>query len=406
MALSLQIAMNSDETIFSSFSFYICKNIKECLDSDLEIVSYTDNLSMRPVFGCKSNFFMYYILSPSDGENNSIVFRYKSKTYSVKISNHPEIVQDTSKMSYKFGILTITSSDDEKFENLYTLFERSYKEYDDYIQNIRDRGLLNIFIADGIYWDTVDTRKPRDLDSIYLPKEVKDSVVAKLDKFYSLETQKIYDSLGIIRKSVFLFEGVAGTGKTSFIAALASKYGYSIATLYFSAKLDDNSLVRLIKNMPAKTWLLLEDMDYLFQDRKSHDTDKNMITLSGLLNCLDGVSTKDGFVCWLTTNNKQSLDAALIRPGRVDKIVRFDYAIPEQVQAIYTKFMGDRYSLEGYEKFQTSLNRLHTQYTTSLLQQYLLSYIANPEGACENIEDMKKLHSDSTVDNGAGHMYT
>ena len=403
MSLSLQISVNNDEPLFCSLSFYICKNIKKSNDPELEIVSYPESMPMRPIFGGKSSFFMYYTLGIPQENVEPLVFRYKSKNYSLVIRNRSEkLVNDIEKRSHEFGVITIKSSDDENFENLYTLFEKAYKEFEIFMQNAVEQ---STYIADGTYWETIDKLYCRDLDSIYLPKQVKESVISKLDLFYSPDTVKIYKNLGITHKNVFLFEGVAGTGKTSFIAALAAKYGYSVATLYFNCKLDDNMLVRLTKNLPLKSWLLIEDMDYLFQDRKTHDGAKNMITLSGLLNCLDGITTKDGFVCWLTTNNKQALDPALIRPGRVDQIVTFDYAIPEQVESIYKKFMGDHYTAQLCEKFQTALNHLHIKYTTSILQQYLLHYIGNPEAALKNIEDMKRFHISSIIDAGAENMY-
>ena len=43
------------------------------------------------------------------------------------------------------------------------------------------------------------------------------------------------------------------------------------------------------------------------------------VTLSGLLNALDGVSSREGRVLFLTTNHPERLDPALVRPGRVDR---------------------------------------------------------------------------------------
>ena len=47
--------------------------------------------------------------------------------------------------------------------------------------------------------------------------------------------------------------------------------------------------------------------------------------LQGLLNVLDGVVDTPGRIVIMTTNHPEALDAALIRPGRIDKKVYLGY---------------------------------------------------------------------------------
>lgn len=42
------------------------------------------------------------------------------------------------------------------------------------------------------------------------------------------------------------------------------------------------------------------------------------VTLSGLLNALDGVASAEDRIIFMTTNHVDCLDKALIRPGRID----------------------------------------------------------------------------------------
>lgn len=71
--------------------------------------------------------------------------------------------------------------------------------------------------------------------------------------------------------------------------------------------------------------LLLEDVDAAFIDRQA-DIPRGytradahlLLSYSGLLNALDGVVSSDAQLVFMTTNHKQMLDPALIRPGRVD----------------------------------------------------------------------------------------
>ena len=52
------------------------------------------------------------------------------------------------------------------------------------------------------------------------------------------------------------------------------------------------------------------------------------ISFSGLLNALDGVGAQEGRIIVLTTNHRAKLDAALIRPGRIDVEEELGLATP------------------------------------------------------------------------------
>jgi len=43
------------------------------------------------------------------------------------------------------------------------------------------------------------------------------------------------------------------------------------------------------------------------------------VSFSGLLNAIDGVRSQEGRILFMTTNHKENLDPALLRPGRADK---------------------------------------------------------------------------------------
>ncbi|KAK5166501.1 uncharacterized protein LTR77_008044 [Saxophila tyrrhenica] len=61
------------------------------------------------------------------------------------------------------------------------------------------------------------------------------------------------------------------------------------------------------------------------------------ISLSGLLNAIDGVASHEGRVLIMTTNHPEQLDAALIRPGRVDRKIEFTYAMQEQIRELFVR---------------------------------------------------------------------
>lgn len=59
------------------------------------------------------------------------------------------------------------------------------------------------------------------------------------------------------------------------------------------------------------------------------------ISLSGLLNAIDGVASHEGRILIMTTNKPESLDEALIRPGRVDVQVGFKNATGAQASELF-----------------------------------------------------------------------
>lgn len=65
--------------------------------------------------------------------------------------------------------------------------------------------------------------------------------------------------------------------------------------------------------------------------------DKKGISLSGLLNAIDGVASHEGRVLIMTTNKPETLDDALIRPGRVDLQVGFTNATQEQARELFER---------------------------------------------------------------------
>lgn len=72
-----------------------------------------------------------------------------------------------------------------------------------------------------------------------------------------------------------------------------------------------------------------------------YDADQGVISLSGLLNAIDGVSSSEGRVLIMTTNHPEDLDAALIRPGRIDVHVRFTLPKKPEVIAMFMSMYSD-----------------------------------------------------------------
>ena len=159
------------------------------------------------------------------------------------------------------------------------------------------------------------------------------------------------------------------------------------------------------------TLLVIEDMDCIFVARKSNDENRNQVTFSGILNALDGVTTGGNQIVIMTTNHIENLDPALIRPGRVDHILRFDYATKEQIKEIFTVYTKNDPAIQSQsagtqgtgdkcviaqgtssQEFYEAVKGLNIKITTSLLQQYLLKYANQAASIVENVDELKTMY--------------
>jgi chaperone BCS1 len=189
------------------------------------------------------------------------------------------------------------------------------------------------------YWQREQRAKARSLSSVVLPEATMEDLIRDVDEFTSEETAAWYSEHGIPYKGSYLFYGVPGAGKTSLIQALAGKYCLNLCYLSPThPDLTDDSLKNAFVRATPNSIIVLEDVDALFGPRRQNKVEKCPLTFSGLLNALDGVGPGGGAIVVLTSNHRELLDPALLRPGRVDKHVHFGHATSEQRAALFLQF--------------------------------------------------------------------
>lgn len=423
--VSVRFSFNENPSqVFKQPLFYLAENIKQYIhlslnnknkynkdkhDSDLNIVCNGINLqilSHHKNYSNEETIFNFML----DTLDNKILFNYKDNEFILEtINKHNKVLTKNicdptifSEYYIKFESQNIIIFED--FMKTCKLYYEKYS-YDD--NDKTDKIQIYINNNEESYFMFLGNREKRLLETVYLPKKQKDTLINDLNKFFKEETKKRYKSLGINYKRTYLFEGVPGSGKTSFIIALASHFDATVCIITFGPKFTDNHFLTIMRNMievtekkNKKTFLIIEDIDCIFKERKSHDEQRTNITFSGLLNGLDGIATQENFICFITTNYKCNLDSALLRPGRIDYIMKFDYANKEQVTDIYKNFTGcnDKSQLET---FYTELCDLNIKVTTSLLQQYLMKYIDQPELAIKQLHEIKEMYNSCTVNKEA-----
>ncbi|KAK4262141.1 hypothetical protein QN277_027732 [Acacia crassicarpa] len=212
---------------------------------------------------------------------------------------------------------------------------------------------LRIFMADfaNIYrnlndaWLAKNLDHPATFETLALYPDIKRFMVEDLERFMS--RKEYYKKVGKPWKRGYLLYGPPGTGKSSLIAAMANYLRFDIYDLELTELHDNSELRRLLMALPNRSILVVEDIDCTiqFQDRRA----KSMVgfpgrevTLSGLLNFIDGLWSNCGEerIMVFTTNHKEKLDPALLRPGRMDVHIHLSYCTPSVFRQLAFNYLG------------------------------------------------------------------
>ncbi|KAF1991254.1 P-loop containing nucleoside triphosphate hydrolase protein [Aulographum hederae CBS 113979] len=251
-------------------------------------------------------------------------------------------------------------------------------------------------------WARVTSRPSRPMSTVDLDAEVKEDLIQDVQDFLIPSSIKWYANRGIPYRRGYLFHGPPGTGKSSLSFALAGLFGLDIYVVsLLDPMMSESDLIQLFNNLPRRCVVLLEDIDSAgvtstrdqgkgddaasskkkkckavatpameaptekkdpptvadlakelrdaIRPRTSRstagvtpdDSAKSQLSLSGLLNAIDGVASHEGRVLVMTTNHPEKLDSALIRPGRVDMQIAFTNATKYQAHEIFLRMFSD-----------------------------------------------------------------
>ncbi|CAG8441676.1 3125_t:CDS:2 [Ambispora leptoticha] len=250
----------------------------------------------------------------------------------------------------------------------------------------KQEGKTVIYTSFGPEWRPFGLpRKRRILDSVILDKDIKEKIVRDVRDF--INNGKWYYEMGIPYRRGYLLYGPPGSGKSSFIQALAGELEYNICLLNLSERgLTDDRMNHLLSNAPERSIILLEDIDAAFTKRlaPNQQSYQSTVTFSGLLNALDGVASAEERIIFMTTNHVDRLDRALIRPGRVDMKEHFGTATEHQIRSMFLRFYQGEH--EWAEQFVDKIKGRGI--STAQLQGHFVFYKNDARAAVENAESV------------------
>ena len=181
--------------------------------------------------------------------------------------------------------------------------------------------------------------------------------------------------------------------------------------------LNDKGLESLFEEADDHAIVLLEDIDSAGIQRENlrnaaatSKTNRNegemrpaCITLSGLLNVLDGLCSQEGRIVIMTSNSPEALDPAMIRPGRIDVKTYFGNASREVLANMF-KHIFVRNPVESAQRKDVHIDKtssvpndnyigeLATDFASSVpsdmfspaeVQGYLMAHRNDPEDAVQ-----------------------
>ena len=222
-------------------------------------------------------------------------------------------------------------------------------------------------------WRTRSDLPPRTLDSVILPKGQKERISENLKEFLASEYH--YNRLALPWHRGYMFHGPPETGKTSLVKALAQEFNLDLWYLSLSDLKAESSLLGLLSEVGPRSILLLEDIDIMKITHDRDGADQGTISMSSLLNTLDGVATPHGLISIMTTNNFEVLDPALTRAGRMDMIEKLDYPSLNSVSDMFEYFYGESpdWIVAGMhpDSFDIPIQGLSTSQIAEIMKRHL-----------------------------------
>jgi hypothetical protein len=229
--------------------------------------------------------------------------------------------------------------------------------------------------------------------------------------------KKWYDDKGIPYTLGLLLSGPPGGGKTSTIKCVANEMQRHIINVklhkYITRiqmeNLFFNDIINVTQNGKSEQFIIpIYNRIYVFEDidcqendivlerkdtipefiekdkpiREEDVTQNEKLSLSCLLNILDGILETPGRIIIMTTNFPKLLDKALIRPGRIDLICEFTKCTNEMIIEFIESFHDIK--LNANEKMKIMMLEPY-KYTPAEMTKILFENFDSSEKAIEYI---------------------
>jgi hypothetical protein len=275
--------------------------------------------------------------------------------------------------SFSLHVMSYTLS----FSELQDRIIEWVKEYDGYLKAQNDANKIYYFSYFGtdtskknLIFDRSIFKSNKTFDNIFFDQ--KRELMERLQYFINGEVK--YKKLGIPHTLGLLFYGEPGCGKTSTIKAIANYTQKHVISIPLSRVETCREFTKIFMDefimdryVPINSRIyVFEDIDCMSDiivdrdqvkgkneknsnkvvvclkegpiDSESSTIKKDTLTLSYILNMIDGILEQPGRIIIMTTNKPDKLDRALLRPGRIDMKVNFGKCSVNTMKDIFEFF--------------------------------------------------------------------
>jgi len=198
-------------------------------------------------------------------------------------------------------------------------------------------------------WEGINFQHPSNFNTLAMEPDMKQVIIEDLDRF--VRRKEFYKKVGKAWKRGYLLYGPPGTGKSSLIAAIANYLKFDVYDLQLSDLNSDSYLRKVLLATSNRSILVIEDIDCSvdFTNSKQFqcvsggsNSCEVQLTLSSLLNFIDGLwsSCGDERIIIFTTNHKDRLNPALLRPGRMDMHIHMSYCTIQGFRLLASNYLG------------------------------------------------------------------
>ncbi|GER27988.1 P-loop containing nucleoside triphosphatehydrolases superfamily protein [Striga asiatica] len=279
---------------------------------------------------------------------------------------------------------------------LYSTSTRQYSggSEDDYDYGAGRSGMLGY----------VNLDHPATFETLAMDPGLKRAVIEDLDRF--VRRKDYYRRVGKAWKRGYLLYGPPGTGKSSLVAAMANYLKFDVYDLELTGMYSNMDLRTMLLNTNNRSIVVIEDIDCSrqMQSRNCRNLQESQedeqLTLSGLLNFIDGLwsTCGDERIIVFTTNHKEKIDPALLRPGRMDMHIHMGYCTAQGFETLAKNYLGvveDHHPMFGEIKDLIG----EVEITPAEVAEHLMRN-EDADMALEGVVDLLKKKRDEKINNG------
>lgn len=292
-----------------------------------------------------------------------------------------------------------TIKDNKRYDKLY-IVKPQFRKSDPYTVSSSDMDFPRL----------IPFKSAKTFDNMFF--DGKDELLQRLRTFKSRDK---YASLGLPETLGLLFYGEPGCGKTSVIKAIANHMNMNIVTVpmnliktkkrledvFFSDRIDfpQEKRIYVFEEIDCNGWeTIVRDRRFVQKELKEtsegntaleviadklqggtgvtnfkkKDDNDDKLTLGAILEMIDGIVETPGRIIIMTTNHKEFLDSALLRPGRIDMEVEFKKLRRQHIIQIFEKWYNTNsasYQINDIPDYK---------FTQAEISQLLFKYEHNP----------------------------